>query len=363
MNYLFVSASLTKCIILIGLVVRSSPYRWLLWVPVAAVNTYCYLSTDSENSLRVQVLLDTLTASDYILLTDVQREFRQVGQREPISSAGIWPRFKWALQLWISPRGVGWNFEPKSSLPPHPNLTKLEFLRSRFISLALALIGNDIAFILASSDPGFSKHAPAFHKQPVTWRLYATALFFFRTRSALTVNYLMISLLCVGTGMTEPSSWPDLFGKWGHSYTLRRFWGVTWHQQLRRIFSSHGRFLAHRVFGFPSGSIASSYTQLYVAFFLSSIIHVLSFDFRPFRFFLLQAVVITFEDTIILIGREYRVQKKLTIPFRLLGYLWVYWTLTLTLGPWFDTMNVAGVNEYNGAYVLGFLRDWLLSED
>jgi hypothetical protein len=109
---------------------------------------------------------------------------------------------------------------------------------------------------------------------------------------------------------------------------------------------------------FSPGSKASSYTQLYTAFFLSGLIHILSFDVRPLCFYLAQAVAITLEDTVIAISRKHGWKDSLAT--RVLGYLWVYCTLVLTLGLWFDPMNIAGFNEYSETWLLGILSSkWL----
>ena len=72
-----------------------------------------------------------------------------------------------------------------------------------------------------------------------------------------------------------------------------------------------GKLVANRFFGFPRGTNLSSYTQVYVAFFLSGLLHS-SGDFmiekrmvsRSFKFFLLQAVIITLEDFVIYVAKR-----------------------------------------------------------
>jgi len=85
--------------------------------------------------------------------------------------------------------------------------------------------------------------------------------------------------------------------------------------------------------GFKPGTIGSSYTQLYVAFFLSGLIHVggdIALSFRgsaaspslpSMRFFLLQAFIITLEDMFICVTR--RLGVKYSVWTRILGYAWV----------------------------------------
>ena len=122
-----------------------------------------------------------------------------------------------------------------------------------------------------------------------------------------------------------------------------------------------GRLIANKLLNFPHGGSLSSYTQLYVAFFLSAIIHT-SGDFvsegripsRSFKFFLLQAAAITFEDLVIYItnrllrrgGIELKPGKagesSAEVVVRVIGYCWVTLWLCLTLPVWLDELNAFG---------------------
>jgi hypothetical protein len=88
-------------------------------------------------------------------------------------------------------------------------------------------------------------------------------------------------------------------------------------------------------FGFNPGTLGSSYTQLYVAFILSGLIHTggdmllyshtsatsISRPFFSMPFFLLQAIIITLED--MFIGITKRLRVKSSAWTRVLGYVWV----------------------------------------
>jgi hypothetical protein len=224
MAYLSALNTLSKCLIIMGVVVKPSPYRWMLWLLIAAINSYCYFGGPND-SLDNQLVYQIFVALDYILLTDVQRELRQVGQREVISNSRLWVRLQWGLQLLLAGRGVGWAHEPNFILPSHPNLTHAQFIKSRLLQLAVTVLQNDIVFTLASTDPGFAKEAPPFNQQPLSWRLWAVAVFWFKAKSFLNLLYIALGLVSVGTGLSEPNLWPDAFGKWTDAYTVRRFWG------------------------------------------------------------------------------------------------------------------------------------------
>ena len=58
------------------------------------------------------------------------------------------------------------------------------------------------------------------------------------------------------------------------------------------------------------------------------------------QFFLLQAVVITFEDAVI--ASAARVGLKNRNLYRIIGYIWVYAWFVVSVPMWVDSMNVGG---------------------
>jgi len=255
-DYLYPLLALSQCLLLAGLVVRPSPYRWMLWPLIACIDYRSFFLTTNDpctnEVLHFLMVLYLFHASDYILLTDVQRELRLPNQ-QPISNAGLWSRIKWGLQLLCNPRGVGWAHEPRSTLPPHPNLTRLQFLTSRFLRLAIRMLMNDIGQIMIRADPFLARGAPPSAQQPWLWRFWSVSLVVFTQWCALSIAHTSCSIVFVASGLSTPDSWPDTFGKWRDAYTLRRYWGYsvslcsdfhlltlflysrTWQQFLRRV--------------------------------------------------------------------------------------------------------------------------------
>ena len=138
-----------------------------------------------------------------------------------------------------------------------------------------------------------------------------------------------------------------------------------------------GRLVANKLLGFPRGTNRSSYTQFYIAFFLSALLHF-SGDFmlekrlvyRTFKFFLLQAVAITFEDFVIYIakrlvlrwrGIEFKLGKAdeswAEVAVRVIGYCWVTLWFCLTLPVWLDELNAIGISRYDRGLITQFLLD------
>ena len=137
-----------------------------------------------------------------------------------------------------------------------------------------------------------------------------------------------------------------------------------------------GKLVANKFLKFPRGTNRSSYTQLYVAFFLSGLLHF-SGDFalekrmvyRSFNFFLLQAIAITFEDLVIYIAkgllRRGGVELKpgkvdeswAEAGVRAFGYCWVTLWFCSTLPIWLDEPSAAGVNSADRGPITQFLLD------
>src|SRR5258708_7187202 len=121
------------------------------------------------------------------------------------------------------------------------------------------------------------------------------------------------------------------------------------------MFTGLGRLIANKILKFPRGTNRSSYTQLYVAFFLSSVIHCsgeFMFERRvvylSFKFFFLQALVVTFEDFVIYVANRLLVRRGIELKpgkadeswaeavLRVLGYCWVTLWFCWTFPMWTD---------------------------
>jgi hypothetical protein len=49
------------------------------------------------------------------------------------------------------------------------------------------------------------------------------------------VPYQIVAATVVGLGIYTPQMMPDLMGSASEAYTVRRLWGVFWHQLPRRV--------------------------------------------------------------------------------------------------------------------------------
>ncbi|KAF9777635.1 membrane bound O-acyl transferase family-domain-containing protein [Thelephora terrestris] len=290
----------------------------------------------------------------------------------------------WMLDLAYSIRMIGWVQEPRDSLPSRPPPSRQTFFWKTFLKLIVNLAIVDLTTIVFAQSPAFDSRVhdpsdgpetylaavPLPHRAP-----YILALALMMACGFSAVHNLM-ALTCVGIGRSSPTLWPDIGGRWEDSYTLRKFWGRTWHQRMRLTVAGLGKLVANKTLKFPRGTKRSSYVQLYLAFFLSGIFHFAGdfmyekrFVSRSFKFFLLQAVAITFEDFVLSLAKRYLPQSGiesklrdagwswLEVVVRVVGYCWVILWFCLTVPVWMDESSAAGFGIANRGPIAQFLMD------
>lgn len=226
----FIPHVLLSILLLTSIVMKPSRYRWLMWLSIASLAPSIFFGQPTNDPSVNAIIRHMFTnyvfvAFDFIVLTDVQNELRQSGQSEPISTASFWARLHWALRLLFSARGVGWSHEPKGALPPPPRITRGRFIASQVLWLAFYVLLIDATHCFGAHTSVFAKHSIPTTSQPWCWRFWALALFTMRSVACINTPYILLSIMSVGTGITEPKGWPPLFGKPGDAYTVRKFWG------------------------------------------------------------------------------------------------------------------------------------------
>ena len=221
MNLIPALLTLIYVIQIAGIATKPSPHRWMFFPPVAVIATFLLFRFNVE---PVTILL--LIASDFLLLTDVQRELRLIGQLKSISDAPLSERLIWAVKLTTGLRGVGWAHEPTAALPPRPtSLTRGQFVVSRVKRLVLYALLVDVGQMLVRHNRSFFKTAPPMAEQGLLRCSYAMVTFVIGPASIVTIGGNLIpSLVLVTAGLSEPSEWPHLFGSWSDAYTIHNFW-------------------------------------------------------------------------------------------------------------------------------------------
>ncbi|TFK83286.1 hypothetical protein K466DRAFT_498755 [Polyporus arcularius HHB13444] len=271
-----------------------------------------------------------------VLLTDPMNEVRYVRDKDPspLATRPLHRRVWIAACLLCNLRCVGTNIQVTKHLTaPFPGSRRAWYIRQgrRFLS---AYLVNDIC----ETWIGLNRHvyppslvAPATHVALQDVKIWERALGGFaltgRIYATMAMDNIALSVITVALGMYSPEDWPALFGSISQAYTIRRFWGYTWHHALQRHLRAWGIFVV-RALRIPRGTRLSSLVQLHVAFLLSGLQHALGdlmvgwrYTGRSMPFFLLNGVAITIEDLFLTVARS--LGARSTPATKLLGYVWV----------------------------------------
>ncbi|KAJ3713261.1 hypothetical protein DFJ43DRAFT_1044001 [Lentinula guzmanii] len=248
-------------------------------------------------------------ALDFLAITDTYAELRLVGQMKSPLSMPFLSRFWWSWKLILTPRGIGWTHEPTNVIPPRPkSQSRISFIISQLPSTIILIFVADAANLLLRSHPGFLPGGPSIAEVGPLMRYMNVLLFASSSFYALQLQYKLFSISVTAIGLSHPEHWPDLMGFWSDAYTIRRLWGRTWHQLMRRWVSAAVR----RLFSATSKLLGRWKSG----------------------FFLSQAVAIMIEDGVIALGKRAGVRDGTFI--RSLGYLWTASWFAFCLPIWID---------------------------
>jgi hypothetical protein len=113
-----------------------------------------------------------------------------------------WKKIKWALALWINPRGVGWNYQDKSvvRMPPQTKTSKGVFLRQRVADVLLYYMITDVVIYYLASF-GFPE---ALEEMGWMDKIKIAAVSAVMIRGNWQFQWSIASLVGVGCGLSEP---------------------------------------------------------------------------------------------------------------------------------------------------------------
>ncbi|KAI0193428.1 membrane bound O-acyl transferase family-domain-containing protein [Astrocystis sublimbata] len=274
-----------------------------------------------------------LSASELIIVSRVQSsELRRPGA----AKGGIAS----AIGLLWNMRRIGTKWQVKN-VPSSTGATRQPTSRAAFVlqRLFVTLIAYLIVDIVASLPPPDAvlmqpEKAALFYSLrrldagDFTFRAIMTISYWFTTG---TLNLFMVNTvaaIAVMLHFTQPADCPPLYGAFSEAYTVRRFWGVSWHQMFRSFLTGHARLFVGSALPFlPQRSFLARYARLATAFLISGVLHyradqlmgVPNAENGAIVFFLLHPLGICLEDAI-----APMVLAFLPKPLRhITGYLWV----------------------------------------
>ncbi|KAH8592489.1 membrane bound O-acyl transferase family-domain-containing protein [Bisporella sp. PMI_857] len=240
---------------------------------------------------------------------------------------------RWFSALSFSPRAVGWNIQVRSPPGPSDDYPRTKFLREHLRRVVVAYLGLDITtYISAQLWPSSS-----FFDLPMYAQVFHAWVQVFKAYHGIEFAYSVGAVLTVTLGICKPKDWPPISGSFRRDgWSVRRMWGECWHQMVRRPCSEAGR-LTVKLFGFRKGSFMSRYSQVWVAFLASAVMHhsgamVAAYEdggFWQAAYFMVQPVAYMMEDFVMFLGRRAGIEASGWT--RAIGRLWVFLWFSVTM--------------------------------
>lgn len=231
---------------------RNRVYRAVVLAAIFYVAARVYLTSEVTDPVTVTYLVGATTASylafiAYILCAegtfpDHWRRVRDevgtgadpAGFKNLPSNFPLTKKLWWMLDIAHSPRMVGWVQEPRGHLRPHPPPLRRSFLWKTFLKFVVnAFIVPDILTLVLAQTPVLDSrlHDPTDGPEtylaavPLLRRVPYVLAYAIRVASYIRAPHNFAALLCVGLGSSSPTLWPDMWGRWEDTYTVRNLWG------------------------------------------------------------------------------------------------------------------------------------------
>ncbi|KAH8596157.1 membrane bound O-acyl transferase family-domain-containing protein [Bisporella sp. PMI_857] len=238
-----------------------------------------------------------------------------------------WGKLGWAISLKMTLRGVGWNWKVKN-VPDQPMRSKWQFVRGQLIKAFAFYFAFDQIWYNLQSSVYCSPNPPSLFSDTITRQVFFAWVGGLESYLSINMQYPIFAALTVAPGIYRSEDWPPLMGHLIDVVTVRDVWGKFWHQCLRKALNIPYEIMT-KVVPIQKGTILSRYSQLYLAFFASALLHHLpamqgsnSRRFSTLIYFAIQPLAITFEDFVAYITRKAGLK-----PFwvtRTIGRIWTF---------------------------------------
>ncbi|KUL89000.1 hypothetical protein ZTR_06048 [Talaromyces verruculosus] len=298
-----------------------------------------------RNIGSIQLVLTTVQAINVLLLNPLDEGdiAREIPQKARFRSSRLYHAAEAVIQL----RAIGTPRQIKN-VPLQPGQISV------FVWQYLALdVLQTVARLNPSPTEGFT-HVDWFVSMDKWLERTLMNLFncFGPSRIAIDANYRFLSIIFVGLGFDTAENWPPLFGRMVDVYTIRNFSGKFWHQLLRGPFTAVSNFIARDILNLPRRSLLERYTNVFLVFFASGLLHILVDRIQaiPYEYsgamiaFPITAFAITFEDGVQELWKRFTSSRKASrnadfvLPLwqRMVGYIWTMAWLLVVSTFYFD---------------------------
>jgi len=158
------------------------------------------------------------------------------GSNSRPSGFSLTKKLWWMVDIAYSVRMVGWIQEPQNGIPPHPPPSRRTFLWKTFLKLIINNIIADFSTSALALSPAFDRrvHDPSDGPEtylsavPLLHRAPYILSYGIMMGTGTGVVHNIMALVCVGIFRSSPTLWPDIWGRWGDAYTLRKLWGYAY---------------------------------------------------------------------------------------------------------------------------------------
>ena len=220
---------------------------------------------------------------------DVKRELVRADANSLVGPRKLF----WTFELLTVTREVGWDWRVtgvRSQLAQRSRLGFVQSCLAQWVTMYTCLHFLDrlccaiLTSFLSIRDPWTRAALVSLTSNMVFLYVFIVLGWAVTIYSHFALLMLPLSMACVGMRVgpetwRETDSWPPNVGIFKDAYSLRRFWGYTWHQQMRRTTSASGVYLLSLLpLSFQKSrtllpQLLKRYFLLYAAILVSGLIH------------------------------------------------------------------------------------------
>ena len=224
----------SQCLIPFAMSLPSASQKQFLFIFIFLSHLYLVTRTTTGHvgadfGIGAALMAQLFLASDWLIISRPDIDFRRNSDVKAIGFQPyeFWARSKWAWSLFLNRRGIGWNFQvPNLPAPAPPNTTRTRFVVSKMPQLCLS-------YIIADAVQNYHRYSPTFRPDSsissvashgLLWTCINLASVALAAIHVFQFQHTLVAMIFVGTGLSRPCEWPDMFGSIFEAYTLRRFW-------------------------------------------------------------------------------------------------------------------------------------------
>ncbi|GLB01363.1 hypothetical protein AtubIFM57143_011072 [Aspergillus tubingensis] len=210
-----------------------------------------------------------LTRADYDKqLAYNNTKLKQTPDKSPNKpqSKSLLKKYLWSLNLSFNYRRINtpWQIRALTTFDKIP--TRTQFLLTSLLKLTISIAIIQL-LTLETTDPYLGRavdklpvrpdeillpfwYHSGWGKDDLVLRFLFTLSFGIVARAFIVAGYTSAAVVAVALGQ-EPSMWPPVGGGLLDAWSIRRFWGKTWHQTLRQLLCSNADFVSGSILRLP----------------------------------------------------------------------------------------------------------------